>query len=335
MFQQDDGASPGLWLAIYDLRQKTVTQRVHVNSQLASPGYLASGVRQSVIFAPNQNYLIVQDLRAVTVFDSKTLQSKYSVTSQQDAFPEPIRTKTDQNGSRLVITYGAGNTFAHDFQVNVLDLASGRQLANWRSPSIIQSISPEGGLAVRSDSTHHNAGGVQNLQIVNTLTGIEIKTIPVDYAFRRRDSEVGSVVARFLDANRLIICSDNMVDRTGHHSGESLEIISASDGTVLRRISPKYFGPTGELEVSPDGKYFAVVSAYADPKIMRADGPLPNPYKPEVVIADKDHDNPFAVIPNLEGNGLSTNELLPSLSSGASVLAVAHEGTIEVFRRTT
>jgi hypothetical protein len=335
LYEQDGSSARGLRLAIYDTQTESVKQRAIIgSSEEASPAYLASGIKQAVLFSPDQKYLIVQDVHAVGVLEGQTLRTLYTTSSHSPAFQVAIHTEIDQSGAHLIITYGSGSTFAREFQTEVLDLHSGKHLASWPSSDIVQSISPDGKLAAAPDRSHYNTGGVTDLQIIDVQTGAKIKTIPLDYRFKdHKQHESGSVTARFLDNDEIVVSPDNMVDDTGHHSGASLEIIRISDGKVIRCITPMNFGPTGELAVSPDRRYFATVSAYADPKVILSDGRLPNPHKPEVLIGEKDHQVPLAVVPNPEGFGLLGNELMPSLSSGASVLAVAQDGKVGVYRR--
>lgn len=142
-------------------------------------------------------------------------------------------------------------------------------------------------------------------------------------------------MARFLDNDRIVVCPDDVVDHNGHHSGNGLEIIDVRADRIVSEIKPKNFGPKGELVISPDRSHFAVYSHYVNPWVELADGLLPNFHKPELLLFQRDERKPELMIPNLDLAGqvaFSTNRVLPSLSSSASVVAVAQGGAIKVFK---
>jgi hypothetical protein len=158
------------------------------------------------------------------------------------------------------------------------------------------------------------------------------------YGFKHRwKDEVGSATPQFLDNRTIVVSPDNMVDHTGHHSGDTLTFFDVTTGSLLREVKPVFFGPTAELAVSPDRRYFATVSAYASPKVTRADGRLPNSHIPEVLVYQSAGTPLPAVIPTepgLIGGVAQLNQLLlPSLSADAATLAIAQDGRVVVFER--
>jgi hypothetical protein len=128
-----------------------------------------------------------------------------------------------------------------------------------------------------------------------------------------------------------------MVDHTGHHSGNSLELIDIEKDGIVREISPKAFGPTGELAVSPDLSYFAVFSYYINAWAERSEGFWPNFHKPELLLFGKGNAQPELVIPDLKPSGAVAylaNLVLPRLSDRGSVIAIAQFGAVKVFQTT-
>lgn len=329
------GSAPALWLALYDLQAKHTISNIRVEMLDAPPGYYASGITEVVTFTDDGRYLIVRGARSVYVFSEASLALLYATTSHDPSLDLPMFSEANMNTSRLFITYGAPSavSFGGAYRTEVVDFASGKEIASWSSSGETQSISPNGMLAVAPDWKSYNAGGITNVQVIDARSGSQIKSIPVDFGFKSRSGgETGAITARFLDDDLIVVSPDGRIDSTGHSSGNNLKIISINSGQAVRTITPDHFGPTGELIVSPDRKYFAAVSEYATAKVRRADGRLPNEYKPEIVIADAGHDAPVGVISGLDNYGVNSDQLMPSVSSRASVLAVAQNEAIEIFR---
>ncbi len=178
---------------------------------------------------------------------------------------------------------------------------------------------------------------MKNLLVMDARTGAGIKSIPVSFGFKKweSDAEKGSVTARFLDNDQVVVTPDNMTDHTGHHSGTSMVVINISESRVVREIMPKNFGPTGELAVSPDLGHFAVYSHNVSAVAKLSDGLWPDFHKPELMLFATNQTKPELVIPDLRGDGAVAhlrNMVLPRLSSNASVVAVAQLGAVKVFQ---
>lgn len=58
---------------------------------------------------------------------------------------------------------------------------------------------------------------MKNLLVMDTRTGAVIKSIPVSFAFKKweSDAEKGSVTARLLHNDEVVVTPDNMTDHTG------------------------------------------------------------------------------------------------------------------------
>jgi hypothetical protein len=225
----------------------------------------------------------------------------------------------------------------NQFYVALFEIPTATMIAGWQSSAFPQSFSPDGKLAVAPDAEHYNQGGGKNLLVMDARTGAVIKSIPVNFAFKKweSDAEKGSVTARFLHNDEVVVTPDNMIDHTGQHSGNSMEVINISEGRVVREVTPKNFGPTGEFAVSPDLSHFAVYSHNVSAFAKLSDGLWPDFHKRDLMLFASDQTNPELVIPDLKADGSVAhlrNMVLPSLSSDASVVAVAQLGAVKVFQ---
>lgn len=316
-----------LSVAVWDIESNTLSARNRLGDHalLIPPAPI---LHEAVLFVDEQKYIVAMGLGKVWIVEAKTC----SVIRQlETSFPNPSPPVEllHAGSSKIAVIYKQGR---NQFRVSLFEIPSGKLLASWASSAFPQSFSPNGKLVV-GPIGDYNAGAVTNLQLIDSQTGNTIRMLRTGFAFNNPwPEEHGSVVARFLDNQNIVVCPDNMVDHNGRHSGNSLEIINVSEGRIVRVIAPKEFGPSGELAVSPDGSHFAVYSLYVSARVQRADGLLPNPYKPELLVFDSKGSEPDYVVPRLDaGGGVAplTNQVLPCLSSGASVIALAQDGAID------
>jgi bifunctional DNA-binding transcriptional regulator/antitoxin component of YhaV-PrlF toxin-antitoxin module len=98
----------------------------------------------------------------------------------------------------------------------------------------------------------------------------------------------GSVVARFLNNDQVVVIPDGNRDAAGHHAGDSLEIIHISQGRVVRNIRPKKFGPTGVLIESSDGSHDLVESIYASRIWFGIESTNPKHFSHQLIMFAKD-----------------------------------------------
>lgn len=316
--------------AIWDIRSKAVAGRSQIGSQSVDvpPGPV---IDDEMIFTADKKYLLVLALGKVWILDGNSCAPIRSIDAPRSEL-EAIHIVT-VSPSAVTVVYKRGY---NQFYVALFELPTANLVAGWQSSTFPQSISPNGKLMIGPDS-EYNSDGVTNLQLLDLQTGAKIKSIPVEFGFKkgRTSEEKGSVTARFLDNEQIVVIPDNMVDHTGHHSGTSIHFINISQNRIVRKITPKNFGPTGELAVSPDLSYFVVYSSYASALAVRSDGLWPNFHKPELMLFSKNDTNAEALIPGLNGDGAVAhlrNMILPRLSSNASFIAIAQTGTVQVFQ---
>jgi hypothetical protein len=317
--------------AIWDIRSKAVVEhaRIGLEAVRAPSAHL---VDDEVTFTADKKYLLALGLGKVWILDASTCAVVRSIDSPRSEPGPPVHILTV--GSAVAVTYKQGY---NQFYVGLFEIPSAKMITGWQSSAFPQSFSPDGKLAVGPDAEHYNQGGVKNLLVMDARTGVGIKSIPVSFGFKKWESnaEKGSFAARFLDNDEVVVTPDNMTDHTGHHSGNSMEVINISKSRVVREITPKNFGPTGELAVSRDLSHFAVYSHNVSGFAKLSDGLWPDFHKPELMLFTTDETKPELVIPDLKGDGAVAhlrNMVLPTLSADASVVAVAQLGTVKVFQ---
>lgn len=321
----------GLSVAIWETQSK---RAIRSTSLGVSGSIVASSlsIDDEVIFAGDNKYLVVLGLGRVWILDASTCTVVRSIGSPRSEVWPPVRVLM-AGRSTVAVTYKQGNDHFH---VVLFDIPSAKMIGDWPSSAAPQSFSPDGTLTVAPDTEHHNKGGIENLLIINANTGVEIKSIPLGFGFRKWESgdQTGSFTARFLDDGQVVVTPDNMTDHSGYHSGNSIEVIDIKSGELVREIVPKNFGPTGELAVSPDLRYFGAYSNYVSARAKLEDGLWPNFHKPELLLFAKSETQPQLVISNLSGDGAVAylrNMILPKISDNASVVAIAQHGTVKVF----
>lgn len=322
----------GLSAAIWDIRSKTVVEHAQIGLEaMRAPS--TPLVDDEVIFSADKKYLLALGLGKVWILDASTCAVVRSIDPPRPELGPPVRILMAGH-STLAVTYQQGH---NQFYVALFEIASTRMTAGWQASAPAESFSPDGTLAVEPDAEHYNQGGVRNLLVVDARTGARIKSIPVGFGFRKWETgeERGSFTARFLDNEEVVVTPDNMTDHSGHHSGNSMEIVNISEGRVVREITPNNFGPTGELAVSPDLSHFAVYTHNVTAFAKLSDGLWPDFHKPQLMLFSANGAKPELVIPDLKADGAVAhlrNMVLPSLSSDASVVAVAQLGVVKVFR---
>jgi hypothetical protein len=321
-----------LLVATWDIHSNAVVEhaQIGVHGVLAPSGPL---IDDEVTFTADKKYLLVLGLGKVWILDAGTCDVVQSIESPRPGLGPPVHILT-AGGSAVAVIYRQGY---NEFYTALFEIPDAKMIAGWQSSAFPQSFSPNGKLAVGPDAERYNQGGVKNLLLMDARTGATIKSISVGFGFKKweSDEEKGSFTARFLDNEEVVITPDNMVDHTGHHSGNSVEVININENRVVREVAPKNFGPTGELAVSPDLRHFAVYSHNVSAFAKLSDGLWPDFHKPELMLFTTDDTKPELVIPDLKADGAVAhlrNMVLPRLSTDASVMAVAQLGAVKVFQ---
>ena len=334
LYERGDSQAKGLWLALFDLNSRRVTNSIQMELEPTPNSYLAAGQTQSVQFTSDGGYLIVKGVEFVSVLDTKHLALLRKFSSSDHSLAVPMRCEMNTNGSVLLIAYGAGSTFSAGFHNERREVSSDRLVAEWSSSGLMQSLSPDGKLVVAPDLRSYNAGGVAALEVLKADDGTPVKSIDTGFAFKnRRPNESGSFIAAFTSDGTIAVSPDNMVDHSGRRSGSSIAIIDVLSGKVTRSLTATRFVPTGELIMSPDLKYFATVGLAADEKAIRVEKKAAGLSSGLKILIGNENAFPVAELGELDSYGLISSQLLPCLSSDARVLAVAQDTGIKVYRR--
>jgi len=329
-------AQAPLWL----VTEEIATKRFTAPRQIGHLTILNSNFSPQVRYTSDQQHLVVQDFQTVRVFDSKSFEPVRTISSPSSgASLLPLFITGASNKDVFVCAFGSEQNLNPRFhttavQVEVVDISSGAVLGQWASEDVPQSISPNGDLvAVSSLQTQQ---GVLPLSVVD-VHGQKVTELTGGYSFKDADQSkpLGRVIGLFMGSQELLLAPDENVDQTGHHSGESLQLVSMT-GKVEQSIKPRHFGSTGELAASADQKTALALSWYVPARALAHEGALPAS-TPEVLVLGRGASLHLDSAIPIEGLGLRGGGWLenrrPRLSSDGSVIAVAQRSGITVLAR--
>src|SRR5262245_2236990 len=331
-----------LWLVLLDIASKRVTASQEVGS------YVFRGSVEfapQVLYAADQRHLIVQDLQTVRVFDRESLKALRTISPPSAKGPlVPLFVLGASDKNVLACAFGPEQESKPRFhttavQVAIVDISSGQVLGEWSSEDLPQSISPQGDLIAVSSLPPRR--GVLPLNVLD-IHGQKVVELTGGFSFRMdagQSGELGRVRGIFLGGHELLLSPDENVDKTGHHSGESVQFVSVSGKQVQvqQKIKPERYGATGDMAVSADRKWAAVVSRYVPAWVFTRDGALPADSVPEVLMLGrqtslaKDAALPIDKLPGSTNGGLDNRR--PRISADGSVIAIAHGRAITILRR--
>jgi hypothetical protein len=330
-------AQAPLWL----VTEEIATKRFTTPRQIGHLTILNSNFSSQVRYTSDQQNLVVQDFQTVRVFDSKSFEPVRTISSpSSDGSLLPLFITGASNKDVFVCAFGSEQNLNPRFhttavQVEVVDISSGAVLGQWASEDVPQSISPNGDLvAVSSLQTQH---GVLPLSVVD-VHGQKVTELTAGYSFKDADQSkpLGRVIGLFVGSQELLLAPDENVDQTGHHSGETLQLVSMT-GKVEQSIKPQHFGSTGELAASADQKTALALSWYVPARALAHEGALPAS-TPEVLVLGRGASLHLDSTIPIEGLGLRGSGWLenrrPRLSSDGSVIAVAQRSGVTVLTRT-
>ena len=299
-----------------------------------------------VRFSADQKFLAIQDWQNVRVVDLSNFQIVRTLASKNSELKVPFSILAAGKNDLFLISYGkSGSSMIRGYndlmnprvRNELVDLATGQIQSTWESTDIPQSLSPDGELAAISDWEPSNT--LVEVGIVDTRTGRKVRTLQSGYKFRKpwEKTQTGRVIGKFLNVDEILLSPDEHIDRTGHHSGEALEVVRVSDGQLMRKIRPEDFGPLGDVVTSASHDCFAILNWHISPGILKRDLAPPEGSRPELVIFPDAEGNRSYTISNLSLDGLATNEYLgstysPRISNNASVVAIVQDGGVTVFR---
>jgi len=329
-------AQAPLWL----VTEEIATKRFTAPRQIGHLTILNSNFSPQVRYTSDQQHLVVQDFQTVRVFDSKSFEPVRTISSPSSgASLLPLFITGASNKDVFVCAFGSEQNLNPRFhttavQVEVVDISSGAVLGQWASEDVPQSISPNGDLvAVSSLQTQQ---GVLPLSVVD-VHGQKVTELTGGYSFKDADQSkpLGRVIGLFMGSQELLLAPDENVDQTGHHSGESLQLVSMT-GKVEQSIKPRHFGSTGELAASADQKTALALSWYVPARALAHEGALPAS-TPEVLVLGRGASLHLDSAIPIEGLGLRGGGWLenrrPRLSSDGSVIAVAQRSGVTVLAR--
>ena len=329
-------AQAPLWLVTEEL----ATKRFTTPRQIGHLTILNSNFSPQIRYTSDQQYLVVQDFQTIRVFDNKGFEPVRTISSPSSgASLLPLFITGASNKEVFVCAFGSEQSLNPRFhttavRVEVVDVSSGAVLGEWASEDVPQAISPTGELvAVSSLQAQH---GLLPLAVVD-IHGKKVAELTGGYSFKDADQSkaVGRVIGVFWGAQELLLTPDENVDQTGHHSGDSVQLVSMT-GKVEQSIKPRHYGPTGELAASAGQKTALALSWYEPARALAHEGALPAS-KPEMVVLGRGTSLHLDSAIPIEGLGLRGSGWLenrrPRLSSDGSVIAVAQRSGVTVLSR--
>jgi hypothetical protein len=220
----------------------------------------------------------------------------------------------------------------------VVDVSSGAVLGEWASEDGPQSISPNGDLVAVSSLQAQQ--GVLPLNVFD-VHGQKVAELTGGFSFKDADPSktLGRVRGLFVGDRELLLTPDENVDSTGHHSGDSLQLVrvTGKQVQVQQSIKPRHYAPTGEMATSADHRTVAALSWYVPARLLaRPEGPLPAS-SPEVLVLGRGTSLQMDAGISIHGFGLKVSGWLenrrPRVSSDGSVLAIAQDSGVTVLTR--
>lgn len=329
-------AQAPLWL----LTEEIATKRFSAPRQIGTLTILNSNFAPQVRYTPDQRYVVVQEFQTIRVFDSRTLEPVRTIAAPSgDASLIPLFITGASNRDVFACAFGSEEPTKPSFhttavRIEVVDVSSGAVLGEWASDDVPQSISPDGHLV--AVSAMQGKQGVLPLSVVD-LHGRKQAEFTGGYAFKGADDAelLGRVIGLFIGPQELLLTPDEHIDRTGHQSGDTLELVNIPDN-VEQSIKPRHYGSTGELAASADGKTAVALSWYVPARFLAHEGPLPAS-APEVLVLNRGASLRVNSAIRMERLGLQNGGWLenrrPRLSSDGSVIAIAQRNGVTVLSR--
>lgn len=339
-----------LWAALWDIAGKRIVERTKVaNNDLVVPAHgsdpkraifnenylFTLKLKTDVIFSSDQASIIVMGFGKVLVLDAKTFSVVHSLKPPNFELSAPVQIQALRTNT-VALTFEYGFQL---FEVVFFDASTASEIANWTSPVVPQSYSPDGKLAVAPDPNTFNNGGVANVAVLNAQTGAKVKSIPVGFGFKNgwlaNESAHGSVVARFLNDDQIVVTPDGDRNAAGHRAGDDLEIIDIAQGRIVRDIRPQKYGPTGILAESRDHSHYLVESIYASPARFSMESTNPKHFIHQIIVFAKDGTTPEAVfpypVPKIEDYRMPVLNVPPRISDDGATIAVGVADSVQVL----
>lgn len=327
------------------ITEDLASKRVILSRELEGKTNVVVNFPPQVLFSRDQRYLIVEDSTKIEVFDSGTLKPLRTIVGPPGP-PSlvPIYVLGASNSDVFVCAFAPLPQPNYSFhrtpvQLEVVDISSGRQLGKWTSEDVPQSVSPNGDLIAVSSSQVQR--GVLPLNVFD-VHGKKVAELTGGFSFRAnvdQSKPLGRVKGQFVGNQEILLTPDENIDRTGHHSGDNLQLlnINGNQVEVLQTIRPQDYGPEGAIVSSGDHTTVFVASEYLSARNLRHERALPAT-TPEFLIYGRNAKGMYleATLPAHQlGKMASGWEAIWRLkaSSDGAVIAVAQDGGITVMTK--
>jgi outer membrane protein assembly factor BamB len=319
------GMGEELWVATWSVFSSKLLWKQKIGTDsLAGAAYVRDV--KDLVFTADQSRLLALGTGNVWSIDAKSGVVLESIRPPSPALGAPAQLLA-LHGATVAITYQEDRSSG--FYTSLIDASSSRNIKGWHTSSIPQSFSADGKLAIAVIPGH----GAADLEVIDAATGANLRTVAVASEKRHPDDGVFAV-AKFLDDTHVVVSSNHRIDRPRKHAAYSLEFIDASNGQLIREITPEYFRRDGDIVVAADRNRFAVESVYARERDLLWDSPRPRDLRVNLLVFSRDGTVPEKVISNMYawlpgGKGKPLR-----LSSDGSVLGVSESpsGSIKVFQ---
>jgi hypothetical protein len=331
-----------LWLVTVDRSTKGIAASRELGPS-ASTSVGGLDFSEQVLYSSDQQYLVVQDLQEIRVLDARTLEPLRTIANpSRERGQVPLLVLGASNSDVFVCAFGAAQQ-PYGFhptpaQVAVVDVSSGKVLGEWAAEDVPQAISPNGDLiAVSSWGATHR--GVVPLHMFDR-TGRKVAELADGFSFSEdadQPKPMGRVMAAFLSNQEIVLSPDAHFDKTGHHSGDSLRLLTIAYKQPQQSVTPRHYMSEGGLAGSADGRTVVATSRYVPPRILAQPHGVISMSSPELLILRRDgglHFDSALPTPGLgSGFGGRLANRNPRVSSDGSVVAIAQDGGVTVLIR--
>jgi hypothetical protein len=314
-----------LWVALWDISSNMLAWKQRIGTDTSSG---AERVRNAndLIFTADESRLVALAVKRVWCLDAKKGGEPVSISPPDHVSGVPAQVRA-LRGTTVAITYGQSE--GESFDTQLIDVSSKDKMSGWTSSAAPQSFSADGKLAIAVIPGY----GAADLVVIDSTTGAKLRTVPVA-SVKRHPHDGVFAVAKFLDGTYVVVSSNHRIDRSEKHAAYSLEFIDASNGQLIREITPEYFRPGGQIVVAPNRNRFAVESVYARERDLLWDSPRPRDLRVNLFVFSRNGTTPEATIPNVYASLPGGKGEPLRLSSDGSVLAVSESpsGSIKIFQ---
>lgn len=327
------------WIVLVNAMNSTILKQMRFGS---GSGFVQSYTPQ-IAFTSDGKFLVIQDEQTVAVLDSSTLVNLRTIEPPAHSkFKVPAGIVVASKSDIGAVSFGTGTSRLRDGTwpvcTEIIDVSTGKELAEWDGADVPMSISPYGNFVAVSN--RQIVGRFLGVKILDSKSGKGVGSFPENLG-RVPENYFAAVMARFLSEDSLVVTPDNGADQLGRNVAAYVDIVRFKDSQPLQQIDPENYGPTGEIAVSSDQSTFVTVSRYL-PSQYREHPHLriPPQTKPELLVFSSQERRLFKLISRTELPellGLRMRSVFdPSglrISKDGSVISVAEHYGIAVLAR--